>query len=490
MNHKILSRSTAALALALLAGCGGGGGGTSAGGSPPPGSSSGGTPQPPGFTVGSGGTAGKGIITGATVDALEVTATGLVSRGQSTTGGDGGFNVQLSRYTGGPILYRLRGGAGAQMKCDVRAGCVSAAGTPVAFGSFFALADSFVMEGISPGVAQAATLTACLSPLTHLAASRARELAGGVYENINTDQAKRALIELRLLTGGIDVGRSCVIDLTDPAQVAGASPELLAHAFYAAAALASTPDGNPTNALARLTQAFQGGVIAATDTDPARLSLAELANAAANEATAGAIPLPDSIQLLQMTAEQAAGTGNQVRPCSSEPCGGTPAQVSASEKARAVFGELRSLFRNGERELTDPAAAFAEQIEAAAMAASPSAQQLGQGLGSGAQQAVEFYFSNNMTAGSETLDSTDSSGTARTATVTIANNADGSRSKNVRNDAQKICHHALYRRQQAVELQGVEHGWQEHQQCEPEPCLSQLSRQWSGGSGLRQARSD
>ncbi len=428
MNAKKFDFTRSALLAisATLAACGGGGGGSSGGGSVPPpasGGSSGGAAT--GFTVGAAGNAAKGVISGATIDALEVTAAGLVRRGGGSTGSDGGFNVSLQRYTGGPILYRVTPGPNSMMRCDVRAGCRDAAGQVVPFGGSFPLPADFVMEGIASGVSQPSQLNACLSPLTHVAANRARELAGGQSANINADHARRALIELRLLTGGVDVGNLCAADLTNPAAVAEAEPEAIAHALFAAAALATTPGGNPTAALARLAAAFQGGVIAATDNDSTRLSLSEFVAAAVNEAEVGQIPLPDNVQLTQMNAQQAAAGNNQVRPCSTEPCGGTPAQANASEKARAVFGELREIFRQGERELTDPVEAFATELDAAGLAADSGLTDIGESLGLGSKEAFSYYLANDAAAGTTTVRSTDRAGTQRTATVGVVNNSDG-----------------------------------------------------------------
>lgn len=399
-----------AAAMALAA-CGGGGGGGNDG-------------PPSGSTTSSSGSAAKGIIIGGTVTALEISGGALVARGSAVTGTDGDYDLSIDGYGGGPLVIQIAGGTGAIMKCDVQAGCGS---TP--FGGEVPLDSGFVMRTILPSVVEGAALERCISPFTDLAARRAAERAGGNLANATAANATAALSEVSQLAGGIDVLRTCVVDLTDPGAVENADDAQLALSGLAAAVLAVEGGDDPLAALNTLGTNFAGGDIAAAD-------LQELVDAA--EVEVAAVSPGAETNVAYMSIEDDVEDADDGDPDTVDVVNPEPSEhvnQTAIEQGKALLDEVRSLALNlvQDEEVQDNAAidAFANQLDAAGLAVENST--LGDDFGIAVEAAALFYESvadgeSNQT---QTLNSTDSGGVARTATITVSKPASGNHSVTV-----------------------------------------------------------
>ena len=390
-------------AVLLLSACGGGGSDNDGG--------SGGGPSVP---ASASGTAGKGIIIGGAVEALEITAGRLESRGTTVTNSAGGYSLDISStYGGGPLVIRISGGGSAAMKCDVQAGCGA-----TLFGNTLPLSSSFVMNTLLPAVDSGADLQRCITPLTHLAAARAAELAGGNLANVTAANANAALSEVGSLVGGLDVLRTCIIDLTDPAKVADATSAQLAASGLAAAVLSIGETGNPAQALADLAEDFVGGVIAKAD-------LQALIDSASSELAAVDPGAENNVAYLQVAQNIENTDGDTIDPMPN-------ANVSspALAQGKALVEEVRSLARNLMQDAdgaeTNPTVtAFIDEIDTAAAAV--DATPLFEAFGFAFESAEAFYISRAEGSGSGTLtlNSTDSNDQARIATITVNKPASG-----------------------------------------------------------------
>lgn len=399
-----------AFAIAVLAtACGGGGGG---GGND--------NPKFEGTTVA--GTAAKGVIAGGAIEAFEIKDGALISRGTTTTNASGQYSLAVSEYTGGPILIELKGGPAATMKCDVQAGC----GAGIAFGDAVAVGADFVMRSVMPTLPPSGEVSRCVSPFTELAVQRAIDAAGALT-SISSKQATAALSEVSQLVGGIDVLRTCVVDLADPNSVDDASDSALALTGLSAAVLAVGGSGTPGAALTGLDAKFDGGDILASD-------LQALLSAASAELQAVSEGGETNVAYLAIADNIAdAGPGGTVNP---EPSPGSTANLREVEKGKAMIGQVRSLAlnlttdaRDGE---TQPVvSAFADQLETAADAVEST--QVGSAFGLVLDEVAAFYESLADGSGptSTTLTTIDSAGATQTATITVTKPATGNHSVTV-----------------------------------------------------------
>lgn len=410
MNNVRIPFRLSALAIALLAtACGGGGGG------------GGGDDDFDGAT--SSGSAGKGIIVGGAVEALEIKNGAFIPRGTTTTNAAGQYSLSLTEYTGGPLVIQIKGGGSATMKCDVQAGC----GEGVSFGQALPLASTFLMRTVMPTVPSDGELARCISPFTELAVQRAIDAAGGSLNNVSSAQANAALSEVSQLVGGIDVLRTCVVDLTNPTAVDDAPESALALSGLSAAVLAVGGSADPEAAMASLDAAFDGGDIAAED-------LQELLTAATTELQAVSEGSETNVAYLAMADDiEDAGPGGIVNP---EPSPGSTANLAAVEKGKALIGQVRSLALNLTTDVRDGesqpvVSAFADQLDAAADAVETT--QVGSALGLVLDEVSTFYESLADGSGSSgtTFTSIDSAGATQTATISVNKPATGNHSVTV-----------------------------------------------------------
>lgn len=376
---------------------------------------------PSGDSATSSGTAGKGIIIGGAVQALEIAGGTLVSRGSATTDAEGNYALSIAGYTGGPMIVQIAGGGGATMKCDVQDGCGTAA-----FGETVPLTDAFRMRTLLPLVPDDAALTRCITPFTELATSRAQELAGGNAASITATIAANALSEVGDLAGGLDVARTCVVDLTDPAKVADADPTQLALSGLAAAVLAVDGGADPAAAITGLNTAFAGGQIAVVD-------LQDLISAASSELAAVSPGAETNVAYMAVQDDVDAVPEGQT---TIDPRPSDNAAAPAVAQGKALIDEVRSLAMNLMQDAETGGSnaaviAFGNELEAAGVAL--DAAPIGEAFGFAFDAAADFYATRADGSGSAstTLTSTDSDGTTRTATITVNKPASGNHTATV-----------------------------------------------------------
>lgn len=369
--------------------------------------------------IGTNGGAGKGVISGGSISASEITSGGQVSRGTSTTATDGDYDLVLTGYSGGPLMISLNGGNGATMKCDVANGC-----NGVPFGGDVSLPDTFQMQVLLPEVASSADLASCISPFTHLAAQRAIEVAGSL-DAVTTAIAREALSEVGSLLMGVDVLRTCVIDSTSTSAVRRASNKDLTLTALSAAVLSVQGATDPAAALANLAAQFTGGVITGGD-------LQALVTAASDELSA--LGEADRTGVLVAMAEAAsdAGAAGTFDPVANPAAGG-----SAVEQGKALVASIRNLgyaiIDDGEgydsTNASHPANLFHNRIVAA------NDELLFEAVNASLTQAFlaaeAFYLGDRNpvvaegTPGTTTLTTQDSGGTDQSATITVTNESNG-----------------------------------------------------------------
>lgn len=365
--------------------------------------------------IGTSGGAGKGVIGGATINAEEIGASGTTSRGTATTASDGNYDLVLAGYEGGPLLLSLNGGDGVTMKCDLSGGC-----NGVAFGEPVPLPAGFQMQTLLPAVASSADLASCISPFTHLAAQRAIEVAGSL-QAVTAVIAREALSEVGSLLGGIDVLRTCVVDTTVLAEQRAASSKELSLSVLSAAVLAVQGGTDPTVALSSLVSQFAGGVISGPN-------LQALVNAASTELNALSEDDRAGVLAAMQQAASTAGDGNF------DPQPNAAAGSSDVEQGKALIAGVRNLGRSlfndaegyDETDSSHPANIFYNRIVAANDEVLLDA--VNAGLVRAYDEADAFYNRNPDQPGEPgqtTIQSQDSGGVARTATITISNAAGG-----------------------------------------------------------------
>lgn len=266
---------------AILAACNGGGGG---GGAAPP---------PTGVTgVQLSGAASKGIVVNGAVTAEELNSSGSVVRvvGSAVTGSDGSYQLALdSSYTGGVIQVTVTATQNTQMKCDVPSGCgtrtdgLADSDNRIDFGEFYRPA-SLSMTALLPSADANATISASVTPFTHMAAELAKQSA-----TLDTSAVAKANSEVSNLLDGIDILNTRPVDITDSNAVNNAlSPTQVVYAALltsVASEAQKDANGQPllNDALALLASSFSTGTILADDStgnDSSQISLQEIVSAA------------------------------------------------------------------------------------------------------------------------------------------------------------------------------------------------------------------
>lgn len=254
MTSNKLNKGFVTLALAsLLSACGGGGGGeTEQNLTTPdvtPTSEYVDDPAQPETAISGG--AIKGVISNATVRAYRVTRVDgeyLPSekawRNEVTTDANGNYVIKFKGWvSNATFLIALTAKAGSQMVCDVVDGCLDADGKVTPFGSPFTLTQDFALWSVVSGVNSGATITASLTPMSHMATSYAMSLSGGLTSaNIRT--AKRHVENiLDLDEGALDFPPIDIVHLGGAPDVS--KPQLEASIMSAAfLGLVNTPRWN------------------------------------------------------------------------------------------------------------------------------------------------------------------------------------------------------------------------------------------------------
>ncbi|WP_166214651.1 hypothetical protein [Microbulbifer sp. SH-1] len=254
-----------ALAVTALTACGGGGGGSSdgGGGSSSSSSSSGGSSSSSsssggnGSPVSIGGTAAKGIISGALVEAHKADGTVI---GTATTAADGSYRIDLGRYSGAVKLVLTNPAEGkAMVTCDT-ASC-RAAGTDdadtdsdgvIEFGEQYAL--DYELSSVVYVDETATEVSSSITALTTLVSEKA-----GVQLDQASIAAANSFVKNAL---GLDANPDTIapVDLTKATE---ANEQQLRFALVNAA-IEQAADGDVAAQLAGLTAGFASNAIGAT----------------------------------------------------------------------------------------------------------------------------------------------------------------------------------------------------------------------------------
>lgn len=360
------------------------------------------------------GRAAKGIMVGSLVTASEITsAQTFADRGSATTDSGGDYDLTLTGYAGGPLLLTFNGGNGATMICDLIGGCGTAN-----FGDAIELPTGFAMNTLVPSVSSSADLASCNNPFTHLAYQRAVEIAGSAT-GITTAIANEALSEVGSLLGGIDVLRTCVVDVTSNTERRAASSKEIALSALSAAVFGVQGGTDLIAAIDAIEADFAGGQISTT-------KLQALVDAARTELSG--IGESDSAGVLaSMDLAIANATGGVVDPQPNPSAGD-----GAVEQGKALIAGIRNLGRSlfddadgfDENDTSHPANIFYDRIVAA------NDELLFEAVNAALVRAYDeadaFYHRNAAQPGqpgSTTISSTDSASQAQSATITITNEA-------------------------------------------------------------------
>ncbi len=149
---------SASLALSL-AGCGGGGGGGGSGGVTPP--------PPPPVTGTVSGTAVKGPVSGATVNAYAISSGAMGAKiASAPTNADGTFSLSMGSYAG-PVMLQMTGGTY----------------TNEATGTTMPMLAGDVMTAVLPSMTAGQMLSGVqVTPLTAMAQTMAQHMSGGMTD--------------------------------------------------------------------------------------------------------------------------------------------------------------------------------------------------------------------------------------------------------------------------------------------------------------------
>lgn len=374
------------------------------------------------FGASSSGVTAKGIIQYGVVTAKELDGGGAALRtvGSAETDTGGAYSLSIgSNYAGGLLLLTITGKSDGttKMVCDVAGGC----GGGVSFGGTLPLDTTFSMTAIVPPVANGASVSAQITPFTHMAARRV--MFGGT---VDADTVRDAISEVNQMVG-INILEVPPVDITDPAQLVAASSEAKAYAAFVAGAgqLAFNNASGLQSGLDELAQSFEDGEL--TDTDS--INPSELLAAVETEAAANGLDT-DPV-LSQVLATVRAGiTGDcTTGSCSYNPEPADTATQTAVEKARSVVTQTRAWAITLEG-LETPLDAFGTNMDAAGEVLDANSLQLGDTLGL-VLDAVGAELDAEAAAGTlaltrYTVDVVDNATTPATslgtATVTLGNN--------------------------------------------------------------------
>ncbi|MDJ0806162.1 MAG: hypothetical protein QNJ78_04945 [Gammaproteobacteria bacterium] len=318
-----------------LAGCGGGGGGDD-------------DPAPT-FDGDTLGTVAKGIVIDGPVTAEELDTNGNVLRqvGSATTDASGGYSLDIAdAYAGGVIRLTLASdGTSTQMICDVQPDCAG-----VAYGAAMALPASFNMTALLPAVQDGASVSAQITPFSHMAASRVA--SGGEY---TSDAVKNAISEINQMVG-VDVLYTSPVDITDPVVVDTSTTEELVYSAFTAGVGALMFDAvDLTAGLTDLADTFADGVFDSTD----EVSIVSVLEAVESQAIESGIDSLVLDQILATIEAELVDTDSDGIPDEYDPEPTDTATLTAVEQAKELVSEVRTLVSS----IEEPASDFEGQLD-------------------------------------------------------------------------------------------------------------------------------
>lgn len=245
----------------LLSGCGGGGGGGAPESNGTPADTVTPVPPPAPATALVTGSAVKGVIGNATISVYTINTAG--SRGallaETTTGADGSYNVQINAQNT-PLWVELSANANAFMVCDALQGCGATTRVSfdtdndgiVDFGESMPLDAGFTLRALLPS-AENGTVSATISPLTHLAATLAELYPQGI-DGLSIAMANSQVANLFALD--TDILTTDVPDITDATRMQNASEGERKYAMVLGAFAALNEEGDFVTLLEQVTLTF------------------------------------------------------------------------------------------------------------------------------------------------------------------------------------------------------------------------------------------
>ncbi len=372
----------AVAALSLVA-CGGGGGGDT----PPP-------AEPTSINANLSGKAAKGIIIRGRVVASELNADGSVKNanvGETTTDDNGRYQLTTNNsYEGGPIEITVSRADDTLMVCDALSGCGNSAdpsgpnGPTIDFGERYNPA-SLNMTAMLPSVANGATVSAQVTPFTHMAAKRARQVAqaGGTLNAATVATANQAVSNL---LGGLNILAIEPVDVTDDSAVNGVSAtddRVITYAsLVAAIAELADDDANGAPDLEKVLDdlalddsgSFSASTLGAIS-DKAKLTRQQTPKP--DDLSGSFTKIDDSVTLAQ-------NSGGSITPVTGF------AGDSNLDKAYAFMADLRTWGTVIGNEARNPARAFETQIDLSERAADSFNGSLSDALGAAASAIGDF----------------------------------------------------------------------------------------------------
>lgn len=338
-------------------------------------------------TVSITGVVAKGIVSGASVKAYSVNTDGSTGSevGSSDTTSTGSYSMTLDdSYTGGPLKVTVAQQTGAQMKCDLAAGC----GSGVEFGDQYTIASSFSLSVLSADADDQDTMN--VTALTTLASavveealstSSASDTQSLQNEIAGTNSAIADLFGISTSNGG-DLTSVPVIDLTDDAAVTQASASALKYAAMGPAIVSAvqtdaTAAGSSVGieeALASFVSANNdGSILASSDTANAGVTdLKEILEAAEDVLVTVESETTGSISALETVRDSLDSDIEEAEENVGEEVSGDVsdgAYATDQEKAKIAVAQIRELSRGIETEilgedLVNSATIFGDEIQA------------------------------------------------------------------------------------------------------------------------------
>ena len=261
----------ALLVSSALAGCSGGGGGSDN-------KDEQGSGSTPAASVSVSGTAIKGILANAIVEAFAISdVNGSTPLATATTNAEGKYTLPAFSHDG-PILVKLKTSADTKAICDSTVGCKDSNGNTVAFGETYTFNDSnFSLSAVLPDAAAAADQSLMVTPITHMAAQRV------IHDGASTSDAIKAInVATASLLGldGIDINTVAPVDITNPSAAAAGTP---AQQLYAAlvASIQTIAEKDPDSSVADIVNNLAAdystdGGLTSNSTDAAKITLEEI----------------------------------------------------------------------------------------------------------------------------------------------------------------------------------------------------------------------
>jgi len=289
------------------------------------------------------GSAAKGIIANAVVEAYEVLADGTLSAkpvsDPAKTLPDGSYTLTLnSSYQKGALRVIIKGGSGATMTCDIPTGC----GNGIVFGQPTPLSDTFRLAAVTPAPGST-TVSVHINALTDLADKIAAKDGYNKASSITgaNDRIRQAF------SLGADITSIKSIDITKASSIGSGDLNSRQLALVSAALLSAVAKGDEANFEKRLSDfatqvGTDGGLVKNDDDKGAIVSVQDILQAAADVATKANDP---NLDAASAQTEYAAADAEKT-PASDKAEVITPTEPTAKsgvDKAKSMTADLRML---------------------------------------------------------------------------------------------------------------------------------------------------